>query len=167
MIYLISDSEKQYCKIGYTKKNPLQRLCTLQVGNPMKLSIISLIAGSTSFEKLIHKKFKKYYIRGEWFKYSKDIIEFFDSLPQLEIKKLKEDRKLPIKEHDLYLFSYLKKSYFSYFTISPKGVKRFCKDHSLEYKKFKNSIKALVDNNYLIEEEPNLYLVNKELNMAI
>ena len=91
MIYLISDVKKEYCKIGYTQKDPLSRLCSIQVGNPIELEISFLIEGSRKLEKQLHKKFEEYYIRGEWFIYNDSIINYFNSYPQL--KKVKKKRK--------------------------------------------------------------------------
>jgi len=55
-------------KIGYTRMDIARRLSILQIGCPLPLKLIGLITNTREFEKELHKRFKKYLIRGEWFK---------------------------------------------------------------------------------------------------
>ena len=55
--YFIQPEKGGHIKIGYTSRNPLQRLSALQTGCPDKLKIVGLIKGDV--EKDLHKKFKK------------------------------------------------------------------------------------------------------------
>ena len=65
-IYFIKDSSG-LIKIG-SAINVKKRLKTLQIGNPNKLSIIKIINNVNKSEEIkLHKKFKKYRIKGEWF----------------------------------------------------------------------------------------------------
>lgn len=65
-------------KVGKAK-HPEQRLKTLQTGNPVELKLIGKIRCQSDkhaleIEKLFHQKFKKYRIRGEWFKHADYLI---------------------------------------------------------------------------------------------
>ena len=66
MIYFISN--KKQVKIGFSN-NPQERLCELQTANPLKLKLIGTLNGSYPTESELHKVFKKFHIRGEWFRY--------------------------------------------------------------------------------------------------
>ena len=69
--YFIQPEKGGNIKIGYTSRNPLQRLSALQTGCPDKLKIVGLIKGDV--EKDLHKKFKKLNSNGEWFKNTKHL----------------------------------------------------------------------------------------------
>ena len=62
-------------KIGWAK-NPEWRLSNLQVANFEELSLIAACYGSSGLERAVHKKFRSYHIRGEWFRYRKPILTF-------------------------------------------------------------------------------------------
>ena len=78
-LYLISDLDKKNIKIGVTE-NVKQRLRNLQVSNPSILTVLFNIKDMAYLEYEIHKKFKSYQIKGEWFKYDELIINYFKSL---------------------------------------------------------------------------------------
>lgn len=73
MIYFIGHTD--YIKIGYTN-DISSRLKALQVGSPIELKMIGLIDGDMEYELFIHNKFNHLKIRGEWFKYTKEIENF-------------------------------------------------------------------------------------------
>lgn len=77
MVYFIEANKR--IKIGYTE-NPTQRISDIQVSSPYKINVLLLINGTVRYEKLIHKKFKPYRLRGEWFSYNKNIIEYINNL---------------------------------------------------------------------------------------
>ena len=66
MVYFIQHNTTKHIKIGCseTLKN---RLSQLQVGNSGKLRIVATCEGSFEEEKMLHKEFKEYKLRGEWF----------------------------------------------------------------------------------------------------
>ena len=80
MVYIIRQND--YVKIGCTRDVRL-RLGDLQCGSPYELTVLLLIEGGFDEEKVIHEKFKKDLIRGEWFMLSQDIRDFI-----VENKKL-------------------------------------------------------------------------------
>lgn len=161
MIYLISDVKKEYCKIGYTQKDPLSRLCSIQVGNPIELEISSLIEGSIKLEKQLHKKFEEYYIRGEWFIYNDNIINYFNSYPQLEVvrKKRRIKRKdFILKEEDLIVFNFLK-SLYNELSFNMTIIRIICEDNNLNYTKTKHSVKVLVKYGYITQLSKMNYII--------
>jgi hypothetical protein len=76
-VYFIKEGDDDIFKVGYTR-NLIERLETLQVGNSRNLSVYkTIICNSASFyEKFIHHKIQKYHIKGEWYRLSKDFIDF-------------------------------------------------------------------------------------------
>lgn len=78
MIYFIA-SESGQVKIGYSDNNVEGRLMSLQTASPFKLSILKTINGDHIQEKLIHKKFRKYRIRGEWFNICTEILNYIEN----------------------------------------------------------------------------------------
>lgn len=83
-IYLLSQSATPYYKIGKSK-NPYKRAQSLQTGTPLELIIIeryySLDCGQ--LEKLLHKYYDAYRVRGEWFDFLPGIIDEFLSVARM------------------------------------------------------------------------------------
>lgn len=77
-IYLIQAGESEYYKIGITKDSIEYRLKQLQTGNHLKLKVVRLYFSQDCFfeEKELHKQFSLKHSIGEWFKLSKEDIEF-------------------------------------------------------------------------------------------
>lgn len=66
-VYLIRHGQTSAYKIGIG--NPRRRLHSLQTGNPIPLSLIKHIVSEKycEYEVLLHKKYSKLRINGEWF----------------------------------------------------------------------------------------------------
>jgi len=92
VIYFIK-SESGHVKIGCSKNDINIRIAALQCASPFKLTLLKTIPGDYEQENLIHKKFKKYRFRGEWFILTADIIEFIDN-PYILKKPLKPIKKI-------------------------------------------------------------------------
>lgn len=75
MIYAIGIND-EFCKIGFTN-NIKQRIRQLQVANPMKMDLLFLVEGGLAEEQQLHKVFDHLKIKGEWFKYSVEIENYF------------------------------------------------------------------------------------------
>jgi transcriptional regulator with XRE-family HTH domain len=88
MIYFVQYGYDGPIKIGYAK-NIRNRLAFLQVASPFDLILIGQIEGDRSYERKLHRKFKKSRLTGEWFTPTDDLIEFLGSLPPSEKVKLK------------------------------------------------------------------------------
>lgn len=70
LVYLIKaeDDNISYLKIGLSRSGNLDsRLGSIQTGCPLEMYCLGTIAGGSSLEKLLHKIFKKYHVRREWF----------------------------------------------------------------------------------------------------
>lgn len=66
-VYIIGNIEKGVCKIGYSK-NPHKRIKSIQTGCPYPISILKYYKGiGLREERLLHKKYSKYKLQGEWF----------------------------------------------------------------------------------------------------
>jgi len=77
-IYFIK-SESGHVKIGFSNNKITERLANLQSGSPFKLSVLKTIPILREQEKLLHKKFKKYRVIGEWFEFSDEIKEYIEN----------------------------------------------------------------------------------------
>lgn len=75
MVYFAQDLENYKVKIGFTTDYQT-RLKALQTGSPNVLEMVLVLKGGTAYEKVLHKKFKKYNFRGEWFTYCEEIRDF-------------------------------------------------------------------------------------------
>lgn len=64
--YFIRDDRFPAIKIGCSH-SPLERLDTLQTGNPQSLHLLGSIPGGLDLEATWHRKFSHLLIHGEWF----------------------------------------------------------------------------------------------------
>lgn len=72
-VYFITDGEA--IKIGKAN-NPKSRLSGLQTSHHKPLRILGLLPGDERLEGMLHGRFRKYHIRGEWFHDSSAIRTF-------------------------------------------------------------------------------------------
>jgi len=77
-VYFIYASEVDRIKIGYTNGVSVERrLADLSCASPCSLELYCLFSNvRQGLESAIHKRFKKYRIRGEWFDFDDSIKEF-------------------------------------------------------------------------------------------
>lgn len=79
-VYFILTKKLKAVKIGVSA-DPLRRLEALQIGNPSKLKLLLTINQNIYLnEKRLHEKFEKWHIRGEWFKYTKELKDYINNL---------------------------------------------------------------------------------------
>lgn len=80
-VYFIQEEDHGSIKIGYSTKNPLERLKSIQGNNPRRLHIAGTIEtlACQFVEGELHKKFDAYHISGEWFDASLELVEFIRS----------------------------------------------------------------------------------------
>ena len=93
-LYFISTTRKKVVKIGIAN-NPNKRLKTFQTANHEELIILRVIkvenrALAFKLETALHQKFKKYHIRGEWFKLTPTVIDFIETYQIDNISLLEE-----------------------------------------------------------------------------
>jgi len=82
-VYFITNQRETVVKIGIAN-NPLQRLKTFQTANHEELIILKTIklktrAEAFQLETALHRKFKKFHIRGEWFKLTGTVESFIEN----------------------------------------------------------------------------------------
>lgn len=85
-IYFIRDGDN--VKIGYTSRKPQERLKQLQTGNPTKLKLIGSMRGTQKKEAELHRMFKNYHVRGEWFVLSSEIERYIVTQQVVEKSRL-------------------------------------------------------------------------------
>jgi len=68
-IYIISEKNSDYYKVGYTAQAPLARLRELQTGNPRQLKLVRYVEIDDAYrvEQLLHAVLGKWHITREWF----------------------------------------------------------------------------------------------------
>jgi predicted transcriptional regulator len=165
MIYLIVCEENKTCKIGFSNL-PEKRLSQLQTGNPNYLRLATVIQGSFKDEKILHEKFKKFKINGEWFSYSKEIKEYFgieDFIPvffNFWIIIMEKD----LSKSDIELLSYLM---FNYSDNVPFNISNYVKEQvSIRTGKSKtsynNSTRKLLESGLIYKVSCNSYKINPE-----
>lgn len=100
-VYLIrsdADFAPQY-KIGYTKNNSKHRLKQHETGNPNELSLIAEFETkyNQKLESVLHRRYKQYHIKGEWFNLPLDEVHKFLSICQ------KTEDNLDIVTNNIFL----------------------------------------------------------------
>lgn len=78
MIYFIQSANGPI-KIGFTD-NLVERIDSLQVGNPSELRLLALVEGDKKTEAILHELFVASHIRGEWYRNTQDIVRFMKFL---------------------------------------------------------------------------------------
>lgn len=101
MIYLIADKERKYCKIGHSK-NPKNRLITLQIGSPVEVEIILTKEGTCETEKFLHEKFKQYKLRGEWFIFNTEIVDYIRNTVEIPKKRSNSNRNRRLRAIEIW-----------------------------------------------------------------
>lgn len=66
-VYIFGNLEYSICKIGFSV-NPYERINGVQTGCPYKLKVLATFEATQKEERLLHKKYDKYRLEGEWFK---------------------------------------------------------------------------------------------------
>lgn len=71
-LYVISEGNSTFKKIGLTGEDPNKRVKQLQTGNPRQLYVVRKIRVSNmkQCETFLHRMFGRYHIRGEWYNLS-------------------------------------------------------------------------------------------------
>jgi hypothetical protein len=80
MIYAISVKQPEdvrFIKFGKAR-NPRSRLKELQTGNPLKLQIYAEADWPDEYEGLLHRRFAKKRVSGEWFTVDDEVNDFMN-----------------------------------------------------------------------------------------
>ena len=76
-IYLIQEGLQGNIKIGISQ-NPNDRIKQLQTGSSTPLRTLLVKEGTQKDEEGLHKKFKKFQLKGEWFEPSEEILVYIE-----------------------------------------------------------------------------------------
>ncbi len=109
-LYFIANQRKTVVKIGIAN-SPQKRLKTFQTANYEELIILRVIklknrTEAFSLETALHKKFKRFHIRGEWFKLNSTIKSFIESY-QMNEPSMVEQWIVYLNQFILLLISFL------------------------------------------------------------
>lgn len=74
-VYFIRDTNKPEVKIGYSH-DPARRLRKLEKETRRTLQLLGTIYGGYAEEQALHRQFKDFNIRGEWFRLEGALVQF-------------------------------------------------------------------------------------------
>lgn len=63
-------------KIGWTAKDPELRLRSMQTGNPRRLELLGTVRGTLATEAILHDRFSRYHLVGEWFDPAPELLSY-------------------------------------------------------------------------------------------
>lgn len=87
-VYVIRAGSRNPVKIGVAKK-PLQRLKTLQTGNPSTLRLLLVVPGAEKLETVLHRRFAEYRVDdSEWF-YGDGVKQIIDFVTELAVEMVR------------------------------------------------------------------------------
>ena len=72
-IYFIEMEGLNLVKIGFTERDPHDRVRELQTANPHKLKLLFTMEGTLNYESYLHNMFSHLRTQGEWFRYTSEI----------------------------------------------------------------------------------------------
>lgn len=85
-VYFMQEEDEGNVKIGTTEKHPSSRRAACQTGNPKKLEIIARVEAWGEFEEgRLHARFAAAHIRGEWFRPTKELMQFISAIKKEQI----------------------------------------------------------------------------------
>lgn len=78
-VYFVQSGDDGPIKIGFTRRKGL-RLVALQNGSPVKLRMLCAIPGGRALERILHDRFAKHRMCGEWFSPTPRMLKLIDEL---------------------------------------------------------------------------------------
>lgn len=93
MIYFALASEVARVKIGFTTGKATYRITCMQVGSPVEIALLAVMAGDKETEASLHQRFRAFKCRGEWFRFEGELSEFIKSLKGYTAPSLFESRQ--------------------------------------------------------------------------
>jgi hypothetical protein len=76
-VYLLRDGD--LVKIGYASSIN-RRISHLQTSSPRSLTLLGVVRGGRKTEQMLHRKFRDYRVRGEWFRIEAELAAFIEEL---------------------------------------------------------------------------------------
>jgi hypothetical protein len=86
VVYFLKNGKRKSVKIGVSG-NVEKRLSSINTAAADKLTCIATVEGGYGKEKALHKQFKAYWIKGEWFRLEGELAEYVASLPTYKPKR--------------------------------------------------------------------------------
>jgi len=83
-----------YVKIGISA-NPILRLNKIQSDCPFPATLESMIEGDVELEQSLHKRFRKYLAKGEWYECQGEVLSWLQNLPK---HKAPEQNTTPLQK---------------------------------------------------------------------
>lgn len=77
IVYFIQ-AENGPIKIGHTRGDPTKRMQALQIGSPVRLTVLASLEGTYRLEKQLHEKFSQLRLIGEWFKPEQELLALIE-----------------------------------------------------------------------------------------
>lgn len=77
-----TNTSESFVKIGWSSVCPWARMKTIETTCPLPISLIAIVPGKKSDEFAFHRTFGHLRMRGEWFAWKDDLIEFVNTLPE-------------------------------------------------------------------------------------
>ena len=88
MIYFVQMGDKRGpIKIGFTTSPPHLRMSYLQTGCPLKLRLLGSLPGTDAAERKLHRRFEKWWIRGEWFEPTDELMRLVKSASKRKVNE--------------------------------------------------------------------------------
>ena len=72
-VYIIGADDGGPVKIGFTSREPADRLVQIRNGSPRDLRVLAAAEGSLDDERALHRVLGEHRIRGEWFERSDEV----------------------------------------------------------------------------------------------
>ena len=91
MIYFVQAGTDGPIKIGHAKDVAV-RIANIQSSAHEQLIVLTVMDGGVTDEKILHRRFVRHNIRGEWFAPDEELTAFIRSLPVVAVRRTKEQK---------------------------------------------------------------------------
>ena len=160
MLYLIKCSGNNFCKIGYST-NPKNRLNQLQTGSAFSVNLLASLEGTMEDERNLHKKFKNFKLKGEWFDYCTEIKEYFNVEDQIKMYPEILGVFMQMEQSEIRTFGYLLRyADGTKFDISKKIRNDIAENPGLNPMTIYNIVPKLVEKKLIFKHDSGLYQIN-------
>lgn len=76
-VYLVGCGTAGPVKIGFTTKEPAERIAALQTGSPETLHLLGSFPGTQADEQRLHRQLAAQRLHGEWFRRCGSVVDAF------------------------------------------------------------------------------------------
>lgn len=85
-VYFLLDEDRGFIKVGYSQ-DPTGRVKRLATGSGSQMKLLACIEGTRDLETQLHRQFKPYRIKGEWFR-AEPVMHFLAKQFDLQLSAL-------------------------------------------------------------------------------